>query len=71
MGIADSRELTARPGAIERRQLPHMAEFTAIQPDCFNATGTDRRRPEARLAEVEPETLHAFHLRSFHGCLPR
>ncbi|MNI51320.1 hypothetical protein D3C73_1060400 [compost metagenome] len=71
MGIADPYELTARPGAINRRQLPHVTELTPVQLRSFNTNGTDRRRPESRLAQVEPETLHALDLRSFHCGLPR
>jgi len=71
MRITDPRELAARPCAIEGRQRFDMAEFAAIQQRRFNALGTDRRRPETRLAKVEPETLHVLDFSGFHRSLPR
>ncbi|MNW09685.1 hypothetical protein D3C71_2067390 [compost metagenome] len=66
MGIADPRELAARPWVIECRQLHNMAEFVAIQQHRFNADCTDCRRSEPGLAKVKPETLHALDLSGFH-----
>ncbi|MNN68503.1 hypothetical protein D3C81_1842180 [compost metagenome] len=66
MGIADPRELAVRPCTIECRQLFNVAEFATIEHRRFNPVSTDRRRPESRLAQIEPKTLHALDLCGFH-----
>ncbi|MCY1452834.1 hypothetical protein D9M71_697870 [compost metagenome] len=66
MGIADPCELTARPGVVQCRQLSDVAEFATVQHRWFNPMSADRRRPESRSTQIEPEAVHAIDLCSFH-----